>query len=155
MLVEGLQTAHAWWVSWAACILAPKIDSCTRTDGSLTPRAQAGLLSIWRRGWPSYAHATDGYTVRVIRLTSMRRFLFTASTSERLRDPESERLNGVRHLQPVAAEAGTADPSIPICATCPPKPGFWANRHNGARLAAVGHAATLGPAYFSSAAPIT
>ena len=29
----------------------------------------------------------------------------------------------------------------------PSKPGFWANRHNGAALAAVGHAATLGPAF--------
>jgi hypothetical protein len=29
----------------------------------------------------------------------------------------------------------------------PSKPGFWAHRHNGAALAAVGHAATLGPAY--------
>jgi hypothetical protein len=53
-----------------------------------------------------------------------------------------------RFLEPVVVETGIR--LIP-CRTnlrhLPSCPGFWANRHSGAALAAVGHAATLGPGF--------
>jgi hypothetical protein len=84
MLVEGLQTAHAWWVSWGGMYPhPPKIETPPRgRDGNLTtPRRAISCLSGGVDGLHTLLH-TDGYTVRVIRLTSTKRFLFTASTSE-------------------------------------------------------------------------
>jgi hypothetical protein len=76
-------------------------------------------------------------------------FIHGFDIGKRPRDPENERFRmALGRLEPVAAEVGVR--LIP-CHTnlrhLPSKPGFWANRHNGAALAAVGHAATLGPAY--------
>jgi len=76
-------------------------------------------------------------------------FVHGFDIGKRPRDPENERFRiALDRLGSVAAEAGVR--LIP-CRTnlrhLPSKPGFWANRHNGAALAAVGHAATLGPAY--------
>jgi hypothetical protein len=54
----------------------------------------------------------------------------------------------LQSLRPLAAEAGVR---LVPCRTnlrhLPSKPGFWAYRHNGATLAAVAHAATVGPAF--------
>src|SRR5690242_10821419 len=51
----------------------------------------------------------------------------------------------LRHLQPLAAEAGLR---LISCRTnlrhLPSKRDFWYHRHNGAALAAVGHSAILG-----------
>jgi len=76
-------------------------------------------------------------------------FIHGFDIGKRPRDPENERYRAaLARLRPVAAEARVR--LIP-CRTnlrhLPSKPGFWANRHNGAALAAVGHAATRGPAY--------
>ena len=155
MLVEGLQTAHAWWVSWGGMYpRAPKIETHPRgRDGNLTltaPRRAVSCLSggvdglhtllhnrrLYREGDPAYIHEAL--------------FIQGFDIGKRPRDPENERFRrALEHLQPVAAEAGVR--LIP-CRTnlrhLPSKPGFWANRHNGAALAAVGHAATRGPVYF-------
>jgi hypothetical protein len=76
-------------------------------------------------------------------------FIHGFDIGKRPRDPENERFRmALGRLEPVAAEAKVR--LIP-CRTnlrhLPSKPGFWAHRHNGAALAAVGHAATSGPAY--------
>jgi hypothetical protein len=68
---------------------------------------------------------------------------------KRAHDPENDRFRGaLRRLEPVAAEARIR--LIP-CRTnlrhLPSKPDFWTYRHNGAALAAVGHAAISGAAF--------
>jgi len=90
---------------------------------------------LYRRGDPAYIREAL--------------FIHGFDIGKRARDPETKRFQAaLARLEPVAAEAGVR--LIP-CRTnlrhLPSKPGFWANRHNGAALAAVGHAATRGPAY--------
>ena len=68
---------------------------------------------------------------------------------KRARNPENERYRAaLRRLAPVAAETGI---EVIPCRTnlrhLPSKPDFWTNRHNGAALASVGHAALAGPAF--------
>ncbi len=76
-------------------------------------------------------------------------FVHGFDIGKRARDPESERYReALARLEPVAVEIGLR--LIP-CRTnlrhLPSKPGFWANRHSGAALAAVAHAAILGPSF--------
>ena len=76
-------------------------------------------------------------------------FIHGFDIGKRSRKPENEHFRrALALLEPVAAEAGVR---IIRCRTnlrhLPSKPGFWANRHNGAALAAVGHAAIHGPAF--------
>ena len=76
-------------------------------------------------------------------------FVHGFDIGKRARRPENEHYQmALALLEPVAAETGLR---LIRCRTnlrhLPSKPGFWANRHNGAALAAVGHAATLGPAF--------
>jgi hypothetical protein len=68
---------------------------------------------------------------------------------KRRRDPEDSRYRAaLRRLEPVAAETGVR---LIGCRTnlrhLPSPPDFWEDRHSGAALAAMGHAATLGPAF--------
>lgn len=152
MLVEGLYTAHAWWTSWGGMpAAAPEIETAARGRRRVSPaspRRAVGFLSggvdglhmlmrnrhLYREDDPAYireALVIHGFDI-----------------GKRARDPETERYRMVlRRLAPVAAEVGLR--LIP-CRTnlrhLPSKPDFWASRHNGAALAAVGHAATLGPA---------
>ena len=152
MLVEGLYTAHAWWTSWGGMpAAAPEIETAARGRRRVSPaspRRAVGFLSggvdglhmlmrnrhLYREDDPAYireALVIHGFDI-----------------GKRARDSETERYRMVlRRLAPVAAEVGLR--LIP-CRTnlrhLPSKPDFWASRHNGAALAAVGHAATLGPA---------
>ena len=59
MLVEGLQTAHAWWASWGGMHPhPPKIEnSCESAGWGPDYAAPRHFLSIWRCGWPPYAPA--------------------------------------------------------------------------------------------------
>ena len=152
MLAEGLRTAHAWWASWGGIDLrAPIIETSAqgRSRTPTSPRRAVACLSggvdslhmlmrnrrVYRQDDPAYVRAAliiHGFDI-----------------GKRARDPENERFRMVvRRLEPVAAEAGLR--LIP-CRTnlrhLPSKPDFWASRHNGAALAAVGHAATLAPAF--------
>ena len=152
MLVEGLRTAHAWWASWGGMhshpptIETPAPGRCrtltaARRAVSCLSGGVDGLHTLmhnrrlYRKGDPAYIREAL--------------FIHGFDIGKRPRDPENERFRtALGCLEPVAAEAGVR--LIP-CRTnlrhLPSKPGFWANRHNGAALAAVGHAATLGPAY--------
>jgi hypothetical protein len=152
MLVEGLRTVHAWWASWGGMYpRPPTIESPDRGQKSslAAPRRAISCLSggvdglhtllhnrrLYRQGDPAYIH-------KVL-------FIQGFDIGKRARDLENERFRmALGRLEPVAAEAGV---QLVSCRTnlrhLPSKPGFWANRHNGAALAAVGHAATLGPAY--------
>jgi hypothetical protein len=76
-------------------------------------------------------------------------FIHGIDIGKRARDPENERFRMMlRSLEPVAVETGIR---IIPCRTnlrhLPSQPGFFEHRHSGAALAAVGHAATPGPAF--------
>ena len=152
MLVEGLRTAHAWWASWGGMPRRPptiETPARGRNGGPIAPRRAVSCLSggvdglhmlmqnrrLYREGDPAYIREAL--------------FIHGFDIGKRPRDPEIGRYRAaLARLRPIAAEARVQ--LIP-CRTnlrhLPSKPGFWANRHNGAALAAVGHAATLGPAY--------
>ena len=152
MLAEGLRTAHAWWTNWGGMpAVAPKIETPARgrSKAPTAPRRAVACLSggvdglhtllrnrrLYRQDDPAYIR--EGL------------FIHGFDIGKRARDPEDERYRmALRRLEPVAAEAGLR---LLPCRTnlrhLPSKPGFWTNRHNGAALAAVGHAATLGPAF--------
>jgi hypothetical protein len=152
MLMEGLYTAHAWWVSWGGMAApAPRIE---------TPRRQFGRPVVGERRSSAFlSGGVDGLHMLMCNRRLYRRddpayirdafFIHGYDIGKRARDPENERLQvALKGLQPVAAEAGVR---LVRCHTnlrhLPSKPGFWAHRHNGAALAAVAHAATLGSAF--------
>jgi hypothetical protein len=76
-------------------------------------------------------------------------FIHGFDIGKRAHKPEMERFRkALESLAPLAAEVGVR---LISCRTnlrqLPSKPGFWYYRHNGPALAAVGHAAILGPAF--------
>jgi len=152
MLVEGLRTAHAWWASWGGIHpRPPTIETPARgRRASLTiPRRAVSCLSGGVDGLHTLMHNRRLYREDDPAYIREALFIHGFDIGKRARDPESERFRAaLGRLEPVAAEAGVR--LIP-CRTnlrhLPSKPGFWANRHNGAALAAVGHSATPGPAY--------
>lgn len=152
MLAEGLRTAHAWWQSWGGMpAAAPQIEirrgTCRGTDTG--PRRAAAFLSggvdglhMLMRNRALYRPGDPAYIREAL-------FIHGFDIGKRARDPESDHYRkALRRLEPVAAETGLR---LVPCRTdlrhLPSKPGFWANRHNGAALAAVGHAALQGPAF--------
>jgi hypothetical protein len=165
MLVEGLRTAHAWWTSWGGMPTpAPEIESLAGGRGKLAtgPRRAIACLSggvdglhMLMRNRQLY-HPDDPASIRDVLL------IHGFDIGKRARDPENERYRmALRHLEPVAAEVGVR---LISCRTnlrhLPSRPGFWTYRHNGAALAAVGHAATKGSGFlfigatFSVANPV-
>jgi hypothetical protein len=152
MLVEGLRTAHAWWASWGGMPpRAPVIESLSggRVSGPAMPRRAVACLSggvdglhMLLRNRQLYRPSDPAYIREALLVHGF-------DIGKRARRPEIERFRmALALLEPVAAEVGLR---LIRCRTnlrhLPSKPGFWANRHNGAALAAVGHAATLGPAF--------
>jgi hypothetical protein len=151
-LIEGLYTAHAWWTSWGGMPSPmPVIETPERGHqrGQTGARRALAFLSggvdslhmlmrnrqLYRRNDPAYIRDAV--------------FVHGFDIGKRARDPENERFRTtLRHLEPVAAELGLR---LIICRTdlrhLPSKPEFWEYRHVGAALAAVGHAATVGPAF--------
>jgi hypothetical protein len=152
MLVEGLRTAHAWWTSWGGMPTpAPEIETLMRgrANHAAGPRRAVACLSggvdglhmllrnrqLYRKDDPAYirdALLIHGFDI-----------------GKRARDPENERYRmAFRHLEPLATEVGVR---LISCFTnlrhLPTQPGFWTYRHNGAALAAVGHAAIVGPGF--------
>jgi hypothetical protein len=152
MLVEGLYTAHAWWTSWGGM---PSPRPCIETSGPVTRRAltrdprgavflSGGVDSLHTlmRNHRLYRQEDPGYIRDAL-------FIHGFDIGKRARDPEEERFGAaLRHLQPLVAEAGLR---LILCRTnvrhLPSKPGFWYHRHNGAALAAVGHATICGTAF--------
>jgi hypothetical protein len=75
-------------------------------------------------------------------------FIHGFDIGKRARDPENARYQMMlRRLEPIVADRGLR---LVTCRTnlrhLPSKRDFWENRHSGAGLAAVGHAAVFGPA---------
>ncbi len=152
MLAEGLRTAHAWWTSWGGLPPhAPVIESLSgrRAVGLTTPRRAVACLSGGVDGLHMLLRNRQLYRPNDPAYISEALFVHGFDIGKRPRRPESEHFRmALALLEPVAAETGLR---LIQCRTnlrhLPSKPGFWANRHNGAALAAVGHAATLGPAF--------
>ena len=152
MLVEGLRTAHAWWASWGGMHSRPptiETPAPGRCRTLTAARRAVSCLSGGVDGLHTLMHNRRLYRKGDPAYIREALFIHGFDIGKRPRDPENERFRtALGRLEPVAAEAGVR--LIP-CRTnlrhLPSKPGFWANRHNGAALAAVGHAATLGPAY--------
>jgi len=152
MLVEGLRTAHAWWASWGGMHPRPPIiESPARGQkrNLAAPRRAISCLSGGVDGLHTLLHNRRLYREDDPAYIHKALFIQGFDIGKRARDPEDERFRmALGRLEPVAAEAGV---QLVSCRTnlrhLPSKPGFWANRHNGAALAAVGHAATLRPAY--------
>jgi hypothetical protein len=151
MLVEGLYTAHAWWASWGG--MPPLMPTIETSGGggrgvgvaATNPRGVAFLsggvdsLHMLMRNHRRYRREDPAYIRDAL-------FIHGFDIGKRARDPQEERFRtALRHLEPLAAEAGLR---LTSCRTnlrhLPTKRDFWYYRHNGAALAAVGHAAILG-----------
>jgi hypothetical protein len=152
MLIEGLYTAHAWWTSWGGMPSPmPLIEIPARVHRRTPthPRRGVAFLSggvdgfhVLMRNHQLYHEGDPAYIREAL-------FIHGFDIGKRARDPENERFrDALKGLEPVAAEIGLR--LIP-CRTnlrhLPSKPDFWYHRHNGAALAAVGHAAILGSAF--------
>ena len=157
MLIEGLRTAFGWWSSWGGMpVPMPDIETRLggRAGGSAAPRRAIAFLSggvdslhmlmrnhrQYRPGNP--AHIDEAIVIRGFDI------------GKRARHVEDERYQAVlQRLGPVAAETGIR---LIQCRTnlrhLPSQPNFWSSRHNGAALAAVGHAALAGSAFLFIAA---
>jgi hypothetical protein len=152
MLAEGLRTAHAWWTSWGGMpTTAPEIEA--------PPRGRCRISVGSRRAVVFLSGGVDGLHLLMRNRRVYRKddpayirdalFIHGFDIGKRARDPENERYRmALRRLEPVATETGIR---IIPCHTnlrhLPSQPGFFEHRHSGATLAAVGHAATLGPAF--------
>jgi hypothetical protein len=157
MLIEGLYTAHTWWSSWGG-MPSPmpliEIPGRGRRGTSTGPRRSVAFLSggvdglhMVMRNHRLYRPDDPAYIREAL-------FIHGFDIGKRARDDENERFRmALESLAPLAEEAGLR--LIP-CRTnlrhLPSKPGFWYHRHNGAALAAVGHAAISGPAFLFIAA---
>jgi hypothetical protein len=152
MLVEGLYAAHAWWSSWGGMpTAAPNIETFSRGRSPNVAgfrRAVAFLsggvdsLHMLMRNRHLYRQGDPAYIRDAL-------FIHGFDIGKRARDPETERFQmALRGIQPIAAEAGLR---VIACRTnlrhLPSLPDFWEHRHNGAALAAVAHAATVGSAF--------
>lgn len=152
MLIEGLRTAFAWWSSWGGMpAKPPEIETVVSGSRAAAngPRHAVALVSggvdslhLLMRNRQLYHPDDPAYIRDAI-------FIHGFDIGKRARDPENERYrSALRRLEPVAAEIGVR--MVP-CRTnlrhLPSKSGFWANRHSGAALAAVGHAAVLGAGF--------
>ena len=153
MLVEGLRTAYVWWTSWGGMSARPPTIEIARRGGGKSLTSQRHAVACLSGGVDSlhmlmqnrriYDRGDPAYIREAL-------FIHGFDIGKRARDPEYERfLMALRRLEPVAVEAGVR---LVPCRTnlrhLPSKLDFWASRHNGAALAAVGHAAIIGPAFF-------
>jgi hypothetical protein len=153
MLVEGLHLAHSWWSLWGGMPhLAPRIETGgrdRRRASSGKRRGAVGFLSggvdslhMLMRNRQLYRPGDAAYIRDVL-------FIHGFDIGKRRRNPESIRYQAAfRRLEPVAAETGAR---LVACRTnlrhLRSPPDFWEDRHTGAALAAVAHAATLDPAF--------
>jgi hypothetical protein len=152
MLVEGLRTAHAWWSSWGGMpASAPEIETqrgtgpmgeCVRRRGVAFLSGGVDSLHVLMRNRQLYRPEDPAHIRDVL-------FVHGFDIGKRRRDPENERYRAaLQQLAPLAAEAAVR--LIP-CRTnlrhLPSRPRFWECHHTGAGLAAIGHAATVDPAF--------
>ena len=161
MLVEGLLTAHLCWASWGGMSTpAPAIESLPRGSARHAAGERRGVVFLSGGVDSLHALMRNRRVYREDDPAYMRDALFIHGfdIGKRARDPELEHYRMVlRRLAPVAAETGLR--LIP-CRTnlrhLPSPQGFWLYRHNGAALAAVGHAVALRPTnlFIASSQPV-
>ena len=152
MLIDGLYTIHAWWESWGGMpTSAPTIEArqSVLRRAFRAPRYGIAFLSggvdslhLLLRNRRLYRRSEPGYVRDAL-------FIHGFDIGKREREPEEARFRAaLARLAPVAAEIGLR---LVACRTTlrrlPTKPGFWTHRHNVGALAAVGHAAAIGPAF--------
>lgn len=157
MLIEGLQTVHAWWTDWGGMPApAPAIERPPRRrrENAGTKRRGVAFVSggvdslhMLMRNRKTYEESDPAFIRDVL-------FIHGFDIGKKARAPEEERFRMARsRLEPIAAETGVR---VLPCRTnlrqLPSKPDFWTHRYNVAALAAVGHAATQGPAFLFVAA---
>ncbi len=152
MLLEGLRTAHAWWQSWGGMpTVAPAIETVSRGRGKTVsgPRRAFSFLSGGVDGLHTLMRNRQLYRPDDAAYIRHALLIHGFDIGKRARDPEHARFQRVlRSLEPLAAETSL---QVVSCRTnlrhLPSKPGFWEHRQVGAALAAVGHAAVVGPAF--------
>ena len=149
MLMEGLRTAHAWWRGWGGMPdRAPVIETGARVPSKGSRKQPQGAmflsggvdslhtLLINRR---LYQHDDPAYIRTAIVIHGF-------DIGKRPRDLEQARFQMLlARLAPIAAETGlTLVPCRTNLRHLPSPLGFWGYRHNGAALAAAGHATMAG-----------
>jgi hypothetical protein len=152
MLVDGLQTVHAWWQSWGGMPgPTPAIETLSREPSQRVTGAKRAVcclsggvdgLHMLMRNRRIYQRDDPGYIRDALLIHGF-------DIGKRARDPENQRFRmAIERLQPLAAEVGIR---IIPCRTnlrqLPTKPDFWTHRYNVAALAAVGHAAAHIPRF--------
>ena len=151
MLVEGLRLAHSWWSIWGGMPgTAPKIETGRHRRAAVDGQRHAigffsggvDSLHMLMRNRQLYRPDEPAYIRDLL-------FIHGFDIGKRRRDPENGRYQmALRRLEPVACETGAR---LIACSTnlrhLPSRPDFWEDRHTGAALAAVGHAAACGAAF--------
>jgi hypothetical protein len=152
MLIEGLQAAHAVWAGWGGMRpAAPAVEMPPprQPRGTGGQRRSVVFLSGGVDGlhalWHNRRVYCDGDPAYIREALLIHGF----DIGKRVRAPEHQHFElARRRLEPVATEVGLR---LISCRTnlrhLPALPGFWTGRHNGAALAAVGHAAIVGPGF--------
>jgi hypothetical protein len=152
MLVEGLRAAHALWATWGgmpAAIPTLEVMAQRQRCGTHGERRSVVFLSGGVDGLHALWHNRQVYRNRDPAYIREGLLIHGFDIGKRAHVPEHEHFElARRRLEPLAAEAGVR---VISCRTnlrhLPTLPGFWTARHNGAALAAAGHAATAGPAF--------
>lgn len=151
MLADGLRAMLAWWRRWGG---TPAPEPAIEVAG---PRL------TWRRGTPTALSLMSGGVDSLHTLYRNRQlyrpgdpafigtvvFVHGYDIGRRARDPEHARFRMVHDN--LTGLTAMADARLLSCRTnlrhLPAPPGFWAFRHSGPGLAAVGHAAAANPGF--------
>ncbi|HUC09585.1 MAG TPA: hypothetical protein VL985_04070 [Stellaceae bacterium] len=152
MLIEGLRTAHAWWLSWGGMPgPAPVIETvgASRRQADTGPRRAVACLSGGVDSLHLLLHNHRRYSPDDPAYIRTALFIHGFDIGKRPLNPERDHYDMILdRFETLAAATGI---SILPCRTnlrhLPSLPGFWTHRHNGAALAAAGHAAIDGPAF--------
>ena len=152
MLVEGLRTVHAWWADWGGMPgPAPLIETPPRKRPQDTgKRARAfGFVSGGVDGLHMLMHNRQTYGKDDP--ASIRQILFIHGfdIGKKAGAPQQEHFRmAQKRLEPLAAESGVHIlPCRSNLRQLPTKRDFWTHRYNVGALAAVGHAAAVGPSF--------
>jgi hypothetical protein len=152
MLVEGLMTASAWWTRWGGMPAGtPPVESAgppARRDRSGPPLA-AMVLSGGVDGLHTLMRNRRFYDSEAPASIRSALFIHGFDIGKRATDPEEERFDAA-----YVALQRIVEPKRLRLVRCRTNlrhlyryPDFWLLRHNGAALAAVGHAAASVPGH--------
>jgi hypothetical protein len=159
MLIEGLMTARAWWTKWGGMPAgAPPVEAAPakRRVPESEPRRAAMVLSGGVDGLHTLMRNRHAYANDDPASIRSAIFIHGFDIGKRACDPEEERF--AEALFRLRVLADDMKVRLVLCRTnlrhlyrCPD---FWLLRHNGAALAAVGHAAAAVPGYLFIASSI-